>query len=89
MHATHWLISTQVEARRRPELLGCAGGGADALWRALRFRGSLPSTSLLPPDDNPSRARIAHRRAGWVAVVGSLLGFATASLVLAGMYARA
>ena len=36
MHATHWLISTQVEARRRPELLGCAGGGADALWRALR-----------------------------------------------------
>ena len=34
--ATHWLISTQVEARRRPELFGCAGGGADALWRALR-----------------------------------------------------
>lgn len=64
-------------------------GGGYALWRALRFRGSLPSGALLPPDENPSRARIAHRRAGWVAVVGSILGIATASLVLAGMYARA
>ena len=36
MHATHWLISTQVEARRRSELLGFAGVGAEALWRALR-----------------------------------------------------
>ena len=35
MHATHWLISTQVEARRRPELLGCAGAGP-ARARALR-----------------------------------------------------
>ena len=30
------VLALRVEARRRPELLGCAGGGSDALWRALR-----------------------------------------------------
>ena len=63
-------------------------GGGYALWRALRFRSSLPSGPLLPPDENPAAGRAAHRRAGRIAVVGSALAFATATLVLIGMYAR-
>jgi uncharacterized membrane protein YozB (DUF420 family) len=64
-------------------------GGGYALWRALRFRSSLPAGGLLPRDESPAADRGAHRRAGWVAVVGGVFGFVTAIAVLAGMYARA
>ena len=41
-------------------------------------------------DPSPSAAQIRrHRRFGWSAVVASVLGFATACGILAGMFARA
>jgi uncharacterized membrane protein YozB (DUF420 family) len=64
-------------------------GGGYAGWKALRFRASLPKGALLPPEGDPVRGRVLHRRAGWVAVTASALGFATALFVLAGMYSRA
>lgn len=63
--------------------------GSYAGWKALRFRGSLPKGAMLAPDENPDRGRVQHRRAGRVAVAGGWLAFATALLVLAGMYSRA
>jgi uncharacterized membrane protein YozB (DUF420 family) len=64
-------------------------GGAVAGSRAFAMRGDpivrgIPST--LPRD---SGLRLWHRRAGWTAVMGALLGVVTAALVLAGMYGRA
>jgi uncharacterized membrane protein YozB (DUF420 family) len=43
------------------------------------------------PCDPPAPHHVVwwHRRAGWVAVMAAALGFATAGLVLAGMYRRA
>jgi len=63
--------------------------GATAGTRAWRFRRSLPAGPLLPPSEVTRRGRLAHRRAGWTAVVASGLALATAAVVLAGMYARA
>jgi hypothetical protein len=65
-----------------------AGGATAGFW-AWRLRASLAGLSRLPPDGSALPARRAHRRAGRVAVVGSLLALAGAALVLAGMYARA
>jgi hypothetical protein len=81
----------QVQVLRIHELCVAAMllGGSYAGWKALRFRGSLPKGPLLPPEENPVRGRVLHRRAGWVAVAGSVLGFVTALFVLAGMYSRA
>jgi len=64
------------------------GGGAAAL-RARRLRRTRNATH--DPSDPPAPGSVArwHRRAGWAAVVGAGLGFATAGLVLAGMYQRA
>jgi uncharacterized membrane protein YozB (DUF420 family) len=64
-------------------------GGGYAGWKALRFRGSLPKGPLLPPEADPVRGRVLHRRAGRVAVVASVLAFGTALFVLAGMISRA
>jgi len=63
-----------------------AGGYAG--YRAWTFRHSLPATGLLEDRLSPIASRRHHRVAGWIAVVGSLCAFATASLVLYGMYAR-
>lgn len=61
-------------------------GGAYAGWRASRFRAHLGRSLSLPSRPLPGRLR--HRRAGWVAVVGAALAFATAGGVLAGMFVR-
>jgi uncharacterized membrane protein YozB (DUF420 family) len=62
-------------------------GGAYAGWRASRFRAHLGRSLSLPSRPLPGRLR--HRSAGWVAVVGAALAFATAGGVLAGMFVRA
>lgn len=59
--------------------------GALAGALAWRFR----RTALLETGGVASRDRRFHRRAGRVAVAAALLAFATASAMLAGMYARA
>ncbi len=64
-------------------------GGALALYRAARFRKGLGAGLRLPPAEQPLEGRRGHRRAGWIAVVGSVLGLATSIGVLAGMFARA
>lgn len=64
-------------------------GAGIALYRVARFRAGLGPGLVLPPDTNPLQGLQAHRRAGWVAVLGSVLGFVTAIGVLAGMFARA
>ena len=59
--------------------------GATALIQARRL--GLP----VPPGEAQRLARgiRLHRRAGWTAVISSIAGFLTASVVLFGMYARA
>ncbi len=63
--------------------------GATAGQRALRLRRTRNATG--DPSDPPAPGRLAswHRRAGWAAVAAAGLGFASAVLVLAGMYERA
>jgi hypothetical protein len=61
-----------------------AGSRAFAMRRDPIVRG-IP-TSTLPRD---SGVRMWHRRGGWTAVMGALLGVVTAALVLVGMYRRA
>jgi len=63
--------------------------GAYAGYRAWAFRHSLPTTGLLEDRLSPIASRRHHRVAGRIALVGSLCAFATASLILYGMYARA
>ena len=60
--------------------------GITAGYRAYRFRRSLPAAPLLPPEDSASEERRWHRRAGWTAVVASVLAFVTSIFVLVGMY---
>jgi uncharacterized membrane protein YozB (DUF420 family) len=62
-------------------------GGAFAGWRASRFRAHLGRSLTLPSKPLPGRRQ--HRGAGWIAVVGASLAFATAGGVLAGMFVRA
>ena len=62
------------------------GGGVLAGFRAWRFRARLGPALALPRD---LPGRVPHRRAGWIALVGAALAFATAGGVLAGMFARA
>ncbi len=63
--------------------------GALAGQRALRLRRTRNATH--DPGDPPAPTRLAswHRRAGWAAVVAAGLAFASAGLVLLGMYERA
>lgn len=62
--------------------------GARALYLATTRR--LADLAPATPDDVARRARSArsHRRAGWTAVISSVLGAVTAAYVLYGMYAR-
>ncbi len=68
-------------------LMLVAGGAAG--YQAWRFRRTLGTGPLAPPSPANAARRRLHRRAGRVAVGGSLLAFALAIAVLAGMYARA
>jgi uncharacterized membrane protein YozB (DUF420 family) len=63
--------------------------GAVAGICAWRFRAQLGAGAPHPSGPPTRRIRRVHRRAGRAAVVGCLLAFVTAMLVLAGMYARA
>jgi hypothetical protein len=64
-------------------------GGATAGSRAFAMRRDpiVRGTPTRLPRN--SGLRMWHRRAGWTAVTGALLGVVTAALVLAGMYGRA
>jgi len=63
-------------------------GAAAGFW-ARRLQARLSGAAQLSPADAALAGRRAHRRAGRVAVVASLLAFVSAAAVLAGMYARA
>jgi hypothetical protein len=64
-------------------------GGSTAALRARALRRTR-NASRNPADPPASRSLVLwHRRAGWTAVLAAGLGFATAALVLAGMYRRA
>jgi uncharacterized membrane protein YozB (DUF420 family) len=63
--------------------------GALAGFCAWRLRAHVGSAARLPSGSPTRRLRRAHRRAGRAAVVACVFAFATAVLVLAGMYARA
>lgn len=68
-------------------------GGAVAGWWAwdmrawARSRADAKPGSIVRP--NAPRQIIWHRRGGWTAVMGAVLGAVTAAAVLYGMYARA
>jgi hypothetical protein len=64
-------------------------GGAYAGSRAWRFRRTLGPGPLQPATEASRRDRARHRIGGWVAIMGGALGFATAAVVLAGMFERA
>ena len=63
-------------------------GGAVALTRARRMR--LTRNVSLNPSHPAAPGSVVrwHRRAGWTATIGAVLGFATAAVVLAGMFER-
>ena len=65
------------------------GGGILAARRGLTLHRTRNATR--DPADPVAPAGMArwHRRAGWTAVVASILGLVTAGFVLAGMYRRA
>lgn len=64
-------------------------GGGLAAWRG-RALGRTRSVTRDPADPlAPAPLARGHRRAGWLAVVAAVLGFASAGLVLLGMYLRA
>lgn len=64
-------------------------GGGIALRRARAMRDSRNVTGDATAAPAPPGVLRWHRRAGWTAVVGAVLGFATAVFVLLGMYERA
>ncbi|HBZ70654.1 MAG TPA: hypothetical protein DEP35_13350 [Deltaproteobacteria bacterium] len=64
-----------------------AGAAAGSRAFAMRHDPILKGTPTTLPRN--SGLRMWHRRAGWTAVTGALLGVVTAALVLAGMYGRA
>jgi uncharacterized membrane protein YozB (DUF420 family) len=60
-----------------------------ALDRALLYTHELCVAAMLAAPTRALRVHRVHRRAGRAAVIGCLLALVTATLVLAGMYARA
>ena len=69
-------------------VLTMVAAGTIALLQARRMRGTR-NVSGLPGDPQASDSMLrGHRRAGWTAAIGAGLGFATAALLLAGMYRR-
>ena len=63
--------------------------GITALSRAWRLRNTRVVTRNREHPAAPAATLKWHRRAGWAGVMGGVLGFVSAALVLAGMYARA
>ena len=69
-------------------ILTMVSAGAVALLRARGMRNTR-NVSGLPGDPLALDSTLrGHRRAGWTAAIGAGLGFATAALLLAGMYRR-
>ncbi len=62
--------------------------GIFALTRAWRLRNTRAVTRSAEDPPAPETTLRWHRRAGWVGVVGAVLGLLSAGFVLAGMYAR-
>ena len=62
--------------------------GIFALTRAWRLRKTRAVTRRAEDPPAPETTLRWHRRAGWVGVVGAVLGLLSAGFVLAGMYAR-
>lgn len=70
-------------------VLAMVVGGATALLRARRMRGTFNVTRH-PGDPHAAPDTVRwHHRAGWLAAAGAGLGFASAGFVLMGMYDRA
>ncbi len=63
--------------------------GGLALNRAWRMRDTRNVTRSPEDEHAPAAVVKLHRRAGWSGVVGAVLGFLTAAVVLLGMYQRA
>ncbi len=61
------------------------GGGLYAGYCAWRFRRTLPAGGVLGDNDPAPPERVAHRRAGRVAVSGIAVAWTTAVVMLAGM----
>lgn len=64
------------------------GAGALALWRGRRLRRTRRFSGAAQDPPAPQAWLRAHRRAGRIAVLAALLALATASGILAGMFAR-
>jgi len=62
--------------------------GAIAGGRAFKMRSTRAVTRDAADPPAPDTTRRSHRRWGWTAVIAAILGFATATLVLAAMYTR-
>jgi uncharacterized membrane protein YozB (DUF420 family) len=63
-------------------------GGAIALLRARQMRATRNVSQKSDDPMAPGSTARGHRSAGWAAAVGATLGFATAIIVLVGMYGR-
>jgi uncharacterized membrane protein YozB (DUF420 family) len=63
-------------------------GGGLAAARALGLRRTRNATHDPADPFAPTGMATWHRRGGWTAVLGAVLGFLTAGFVLAGMYDR-
>jgi len=72
-------------------VLAMVVGGAIALWKGLRTGLNRLATEGAPATEDAvafSRAATLHRRAGLTALVASVAGLVTATIVLYGMYHR-
>lgn len=70
-------------------VLAMLGSGAVAWLQTPKLEGTRVVTrNARDPDADPRVVRL-HHRAGWIAVVSALVGFALAIGVLVGMYRRA
>lgn len=64
------------------------GAGALALWRGRSLRRTRRFSGAAQDPPAPEPLLREHRRAGRIAVLAALLGLATATGILAGMFAR-
>jgi uncharacterized membrane protein YozB (DUF420 family) len=62
--------------------------GAFAISRARKLAGTRNVTRDPVDPPAPASTVIWHHRAGWVAVLGAVMGLLSAAVVLAGMYSR-
>jgi uncharacterized membrane protein YozB (DUF420 family) len=70
-------------------VVGMLIGGGTALFLSRRLRGTASFTRAASDPAAPPVLAKRHRIAGRSAVIGAILGAATAALVLTGMYVRA